>query len=68
MDDVMDIELDFPELDSDSSAQPPKVSKASSSQAVSSLSSLGIFVRNYWSVFKGIVVKHHWILSKHIWS
>ncbi|XP_036798554.1 LOW QUALITY PROTEIN: histone RNA hairpin-binding protein [Oncorhynchus mykiss] len=33
LDDVMDIELDFPELDSDSSAQPPKVSKASSSQA-----------------------------------
>ncbi|XP_020307906.1 histone RNA hairpin-binding protein-like isoform X2 [Oncorhynchus kisutch] len=33
LDDVMDIELEFPELDSDSSAQPPKVSKASSSQA-----------------------------------
>ncbi|XP_064810359.1 histone RNA hairpin-binding protein-like isoform X2 [Oncorhynchus masou masou] len=33
LDDVMDIELDFPELDSGSSAQPPKVSKASSSQA-----------------------------------
>ncbi|XP_038848566.1 uncharacterized protein LOC120047097 [Salvelinus namaycush] len=33
LDDVMDIELDVPELDSDSSAQPPKVSKASSSQA-----------------------------------
>ncbi|NP_001265953.1 histone RNA hairpin-binding protein [Salmo salar] len=32
LDDVMDIELDFPELDSDSSAQPLKVSKASSSQ------------------------------------
>uniref|UniRef100_A0A8C7NNF8 Stem-loop histone mRNA binding protein n=1 Tax=Oncorhynchus mykiss TaxID=8022 RepID=A0A8C7NNF8_ONCMY len=47
LDDVMDIELDFPELDSDSSAQPPKVSKASSSQAVSSLSSLGIFEGNY---------------------
>uniref|UniRef100_A0A4W5KVH6 Stem-loop histone mRNA binding protein n=1 Tax=Hucho hucho TaxID=62062 RepID=A0A4W5KVH6_9TELE len=68
LDDVMDIELDFPELDPDSSAQTPKVSKASSSQAVSSLSSLGIFESNYWSVFKGIVVKHHWTLSKHIWS
>lgn len=47
LDDVLDIELDFPELDSDSSAQPSKVSKASSSQAVSSLSSLGIFEGNY---------------------
>lgn len=68
MDDVMDIELDFPELDSDSSAQPLKVSNASSSQPVCSLTSLGMFEDNYWSMFKSNFGKHCWTLIKHNWS
>lgn len=68
LDDVMDIELDFPELDSDSSAQPLKVSKASSSQPVCSLTSLGMFEDNYWSMFKSNFVKLCWTLTKHNWS